>query len=182
MAPYDSNLAELVQDGDWSCLKYTGGMSTAAKAAATMHLNDPNHESRILLMGLKCGSLGLNLTAANRVICVDPWFNNAVENQAFARTWRIGQTKQTEFVQVVVKDTVDERLMRIKANKQERINKFGREDDGPGAISHADLMGLFGKVQVDEDGKEVIVPYEHEDEDFDEQGPPSDDPGDEDYA
>jgi SNF2 family DNA or RNA helicase len=59
---------------------------------------------------------------ASKVICIDPWFNNAVEQQAFCRVHRMGQTKETRLTRLVVENTVDERLMKMQKSKQKDID------------------------------------------------------------
>lgn len=72
--------------------QYDGSLSSDARnAALTQFAND--ERTTVLLVSLKCGSLGLNLTAANRVILLDVWWNPAVENQAIDRVHRFGQQR-----------------------------------------------------------------------------------------
>lgn len=81
-----------------------------------------NPEKKILLASLKCGSIGLNLTMASRVINVDPWFNNSVEQQAFCRVYRRGQEKETTLTRVVVMGTVVDDLLEMQDRKEEEID------------------------------------------------------------
>lgn len=90
----------------WSYVTYTGAMSHDARDNAIQEFTGaPGF--MIMLASLKCGGQGLNLTQASRVICLDPWWNMATENQAFARVYRIGQVQETKFLRVVVKNTID---------------------------------------------------------------------------
>ncbi|KAI9309031.1 SNF2 family N-terminal domain-containing protein [Cunninghamella echinulata] len=79
--------------------------------------NDP--DMKVLLVSTKCGSLGLNLTMANRVIMMDVWWNPALENQAIDRVHRIGQTKDVEVHRIFIKDTVEDRILELQRKKQE---------------------------------------------------------------
>jgi SNF2 family DNA or RNA helicase len=76
-----------------------------------------NEECKIMICGLKVGSVGLNWTWANHVIIADPWWNKCVEMQAFCRTHRLGQEKNTHLVKLAVQDSVDERLLDMQAKK-----------------------------------------------------------------
>lgn len=79
---------------------------------------EPKHEVAILLLSLKVGGAGLNLTRANYIFHIDPWWNPAVENQASARAHRIGQ-KNTVFVtRLIMHDSIEEKMMKLKADKQ----------------------------------------------------------------
>ncbi len=75
-------------------------------------------EVRVFLISLKAGGSGLNLTAADVVIHVDPWWNPAVENQATDRAHRIGQNKPVFVYRLVAADTVEERIQQMQQQKQ----------------------------------------------------------------
>lgn len=74
-------LGRICRTERWSYEKYTGNMSHESRDKALASFCDPNGNVRILLASLKAGGLGLNLTAANRVITLDPWYNESVEQQ-----------------------------------------------------------------------------------------------------
>jgi SNF2 family DNA or RNA helicase len=81
-----------------------------------------NDDSRVLLASLRCGGLGLNLTMASKVVIVDPWWNQASEQQAFCRVFRIGQRDETFLSRMCVRNTVDERLIEMQGRKQKEID------------------------------------------------------------
>ncbi len=72
----------------------------------------------LFLISLKAGGTGLNLTAAENVFLLDPWWNPAVEMQAIDRTHRIGQTKPVFVYRLVARDTVEERILELQARKR----------------------------------------------------------------
>jgi SNF2 family DNA or RNA helicase len=72
----------------------------------------------VFLLSLKAGGTGLNLTSANTVIIYDPWWNPAVEAQAADRTHRIGQTQNVNSLKLVVKDSIEEKILSLQAEKQ----------------------------------------------------------------
>ncbi|XAR60085.1 DNA helicase [Bertholletia excelsa] len=76
----------------------------------------------VLLMSLKAGGVGINLTAASNAFVLDPWWNPAVEEQAVMRIHRIGQTKQVMIKRFIVKGTVEERMEAVQARKQRMIS------------------------------------------------------------
>jgi SNF2 family DNA or RNA helicase len=93
----------------------------------------------ILLVSLKAGGLGLNLTAADTVIHMDPWWNPAVEEQATARAHRIGQDQPVFVYKLVVEGSIEERMLALQARKRalaegvlghdgESAQKFGPDD------------------------------------------------------
>ncbi|KAM0954805.1 hypothetical protein TB2_022918 [Malus domestica] len=77
---------------------------------------------QVLLMSLKAGGVGINLTAASNAFVLDPWWNPAVEEQAVMRIHRIGQTKRVMIKRFIVKGTVEERMEAVQARKQRLIS------------------------------------------------------------
>lgn len=84
------------------------------------HVKNFNNNSEIplFLLSLRAGGVGLNLTAADRVIIYDPWWNPAVEAQATDRTHRIGQTKSVYSMKLVVKNSIEEKILSLQQKKQ----------------------------------------------------------------
>jgi len=112
-------------------------------------------ETRILLASLKSGGAGLNLTMASRVILVDLWWNNGMEQQAYCRVYRRGQTKQTSMVRMAVSNTVDQDLIRIQERKDREITSVMLEGDRVRMTTN-DLLSLFGTVG-EENGRPFII-------------------------
>jgi SNF2 family DNA or RNA helicase len=75
-------------------------------------------EADVFLISLKAGGFGLNLTAADTVIHLDPWWNPAVEDQATARAHRIGQTRPVTAVRLVAHGTIEEEVLSLHAEKR----------------------------------------------------------------
>jgi len=75
----------------------------------------------VMLMSLKTGGVGLNLTAANNVFVVDPWWNSAVEEQAIERVYRIGQTKNVNVIRFLCKNTVEISMQELKEKKEKMV-------------------------------------------------------------
>ncbi len=78
-------------------------------------------EVKVFLISLKAGGTGLNLTAADIVIHYDPWWNQAAQDQATDRTHRIGQTRAVTVYELIVQDTVEERIQKIKEAKSKLV-------------------------------------------------------------
>lgn len=77
-----------------------------------------NEECRVFLMSLKAGGVGLNLTAADYVYLVDPWWNPAVESQAIDRAHRIGQDKSVFAYKLICRDTIEEKILQLQERKK----------------------------------------------------------------
>lgn len=105
------------------------------------------------IMSLQCGSESLNITEANRLILVDPWFNRSVESQAIARVYRIGQTKVTHAVRILAKDTIDDRIYEMQENKLSQMAGSLQEfhaERGLGARALRKLLGDRWKANGDD--------------------------------
>jgi SNF2 family DNA or RNA helicase len=87
-----------------------------------------NEEVRVFLISLKAGGTGLNLTEADYVYLIDPWWNPAVENQAIDRCYRIGQKKNVIAVRLICPDTVEEKMMKLQAAKKELVDDLIKTD------------------------------------------------------
>ncbi|MEP4079310.1 SNF2-related protein [Haloferula sp.] len=97
----------------------------------------------VFFISLKAGGYGLNLTAADTVIHMDPWWNPAVEAQASDRAHRIGQTQPVTIYKLLTRDTVEERVRRLQSSKQAVIDSISGEA-APGNWSEADFRSLIG--------------------------------------
>jgi SNF2 family DNA or RNA helicase len=84
---------------------------------------------RLFLISLKAGGLGLNLTAAEYVYLLDPWWNPAVEAQAIDRTHRIGQTRKVFAYRIIARDTVEEKVLELQQTKRELADAIINADN-----------------------------------------------------
>ncbi|CDZ97814.1 snf2 family amino-terminal protein [Phaffia rhodozyma] len=130
-------------------LLYHGGMNIKDRDA-TVKQFQLDEDAKILIVSLKCGGVGLNLTRANRVINCDLAWNTATESQALDRVHRIGQSKDVSIRRLVVKDTVEQRILDLQARKQQMADGALGEGTGQkiGRMTVGDLADLFG-VPVD---------------------------------
>ncbi|WP_457964049.1 DEAD/DEAH box helicase [Arthrobacter sp. D1-29] len=103
-----------------------------------------NGAAPVFLISLKAGGFGLNLTEADYVFLLDPWWNPASEAQAVDRTHRIGQARNVMVYRLVAKDTIEEKVMALKARKSQLFADVMEGDAlSGGAITAEDLAGLF---------------------------------------
>ncbi|MEZ5047379.1 MAG: DEAD/DEAH box helicase [Chitinophagaceae bacterium] len=108
--------------------QYFDGSYTAQQREQAINDFQKNDDCRVFLISLKAGGMGLNLTAADYVYIVDPWWNPAVEQQAIDRTHRIGQTKNIFAYRMICKDTVEEKIMLLKERKNALVKDIIAED------------------------------------------------------
>lgn len=84
---------------------------------------------KIFLISLKAGGTGLNLIGADTVIHLDPWWNQAVEQQATDRTYRIGQQRNVEVIKIIAEDSIEKRVIELQNLKKDLIDKLISNDD-----------------------------------------------------
>jgi hypothetical protein len=108
--------------------EYLDGRTRDRQARVDRFQNDPG--CPLFLISLKAGGLGLNLTAAEYVFLLDPWWNPAVEAQAIDRTHRIGQTKPVFAYRLICKDTVEEKVLELQKSKRALADSIIGADNG----------------------------------------------------
>jgi SNF2 family DNA or RNA helicase len=124
-------------------LIYHGGLSQNVRTETINKFqNDPL--ARIMLISLKAGGLGLNLTAASRVIHYDLWYNPAVENQATDRAFRIGQKRNVFVHRFITRNSFEEKIDAMISSKQELADMTIKSGESWLArMSHNELKELF---------------------------------------
>lgn len=115
-------LSKVCETERWGHTTLGGHLTPKARTKNIKDFQD-NETTKILISTLKCGGVGLNLTAASRVIMIDPWWNEAVEQQAFGRVYRIGQSRETPITNLRIKDSIDDRIFDLKLTKRVEIEK-----------------------------------------------------------
>ncbi|KAL2937566.1 DNA repair protein RAD5A [Bienertia sinuspersici] len=104
-----------------SFLRLDGTLSQQQRERVLKQFSEES-DVMVLLMSLKAGGVGINLTAASNAFVLDPWWNPAVEEQAVMRIHRIGQTKTVTIKRFIIKGTVEERMEAVQARKQRMIS------------------------------------------------------------
>jgi non-specific serine/threonine protein kinase len=110
--------------------EYFDGSTSAIDREKAIQNFQANDECRVFLISLKAGGVGLNLTAADYVYIVDPWWNPAVEQQAIDRTHRIGQTKNIFAYRMICKDTIEDKILQLQERKRSLARDLIADDDG----------------------------------------------------
>src|SRR5690554_1639242 len=101
-------------------------------------------DSKVFLMSLKAAGVGLNLTSAQNVIHFDPWWNVSAENQATDRTHRIGQTKDVNVFKLIMKNSIEEKILKMQEAKKELSDMFIEGSTGSfSSMSKDEIMDLF---------------------------------------
>ena len=124
--------------------EYFDGSTSAPDREKAIQNFQQNDECRVFLISLKAGGVGLNLTAADYVYIVDPWWNPAVEQQAIDRTHRIGQTKNIFAYRMICIDTIEDKILQLQERKKALAKELIADDASfIKALSKADVEYLF---------------------------------------
>lgn len=122
---------------------FDGGTSVKDREVAIKNFQGDD-DCRVFLISLKAGGVGLNLTAADYVYIVDPWWNPAIEQQAIDRTHRIGQTKNIFAYRMICKDTVEDKILTLQDRKRALANELIAEDSSfVKSLTKEDIEYLF---------------------------------------
>ncbi|MEE9444354.1 MAG: C-terminal helicase domain-containing protein, partial [Cocleimonas sp.] len=100
----------------------------------------------LFLISLKAGGSGLNLTAADYVIHMDPWWNPAVENQASDRAHRIGQTRPVTIYRLVAENTIEQKIVKLHQHKRALADSLLEGSDASGSMNAAEMLEMMREV------------------------------------
>lgn len=123
--------------------KYYGSMPNKVRESSLQSLKTNPH-TQILLCSLKAGALGLNLTAASRIVMLDVWWNPQIEEQAIDRVHRIGQTRDVVVYKITVRGTVEDRILALQEAKREiATSALGEGGTVSRKLGLHELLALF---------------------------------------
>jgi len=148
-------LDPVLEDHGYNAVRLDGHMSSAQQHEA-IRLFKEDEDVRIFLISLKAGGVGLNLTRANHVFVMDIWWNPAIEQQAFDRVYRVGQTKPVSIHRLIIKNSIEERILALQDHKASLAAGALQAGLGQGSgsgnakgLSMSELLQLF-KPQEEE--------------------------------
>lgn len=124
--------------------EYLDGKSSKNQRKESVEHFQSNDSIRVFLVSLKAGGTGLNLTAADYVFLVDPWWNPAVEEQAIDRCYRIGQDKKVFAYRMICKDTIEEKIVKLQSKKKKIASDIIQTDENiMKTLQPSDIRELF---------------------------------------
>ena len=139
------NLMPLLEENHITYFYLDGGTKAGERIELVKKFNQD--DTNVFLISLKAGGTGLNLTSADEVIHLDPWWNPQVENQATDRTHRIGQTKKVEVVKLISSGTIEEKIIELQEKKKELsdmiIEGEERHEMVLSKLTSEELLNLF---------------------------------------
>ena len=139
------DLAEeaVMVETDTECFMIDGGISGTERDTQLAEFK-AHPGKAVLFVNYKVGAEGLNITEANHVICLEPWWNYATHSQAEARCWRIGQTRNVHVYDIFIKDSIESRILEICSVKREQAEAFfGRQNVGDGDKTRMSLATIY---------------------------------------
>jgi SNF2 family DNA or RNA helicase len=122
--------------------KYLDGATSSARRKQQVD-EFQSGESDLFLISLKAGGLGLNLTAADYVIHMDPWWNPAIEDQASDRAHRIGQTRPVTIYRLICKNTIEEKIVKLHQEKRDLAGSLLEGSDISAKMTASDLLAMI---------------------------------------
>jgi hypothetical protein len=132
------------QELDVRGIKYSYLTGATRNREAEVNEFQNNAEVRVFLISLKAGGTGLNLTAADYVYLVDPWWNPAIENQAIDRCYRIGQEKHVVALRLICPDTIEDKMAHLQETKKELANVLIHTDTSIfKSLTRNDLLAML---------------------------------------
>lgn len=135
-------LEQDLKKADISYYKITGAIPKEKRVEMVNIFNQDT--TPVFLISLKAGGTGLNLTGADVVIHCDPWWNLAVQNQATDRAHRIGQTKIVSVYKLIVKGTIEEKILKMQESKHQLADEILSGETGSiTQMSKDELLELF---------------------------------------
>jgi SNF2 family DNA or RNA helicase len=117
--------------------------STRDRASLVERFQSKTSEESVMLISLKAGGVGLNLTAADHVYIMDPWWNPSVEDQAADRAYRIGQQNPVLVHKLVCSGTLEEKILELQSHKRGLARAVLDGGDASAALTREDLMFLL---------------------------------------
>ena len=141
---FTSHLALVRQELDARGIEYLYlDGATAAKERARLVEEFQHGDMPLFLISLKAGGLGLNLTAADYVIHLDPWWNPAIENPATDRTYRIGQQRPVTVYRLISSHTIEEKILSLHTTKKNLADALLEGADVSAAMSKEEMLALL---------------------------------------
>ena len=158
-------LSQMCKEEGWGSVMLNGTMSMEGRDRSITELRD-NPDTIIMICSLKAGGVGLNLTMASKVIILDLWFNSSIEAQAYCRVFRIGQDKEVEVLRFVVRDSVDDDLVKMQERKDAEIDSAIGSECLEKRATINQLLSLFGEVSEDGNDQFILVEDNYPDDDL----------------
>ena len=145
-ANYIQSIEDICKDLERNNIKYLSMTGATKDRQLLVNKFQNDSEYKVFVMTLKTGGVGLNLTAADTIFIYDPWWNKTVENQAVDRAYRLGQDRTVFSYKIILKDSIEEKILKLQEVKTKLVENIISEDDGTMKIlNEDDIEFLLGE-------------------------------------
>lgn len=143
---YIKSIDNICEDLEERGIKYLSmtGATKNRQALVDKFQNDSKY--KVFVMTLKTGGVGLNLTSADTIFIYDPWWNKTVENQAVDRAYRLGQDRTVFSYKLILKDSIEEKILKLQKLKSELLENLISEDNSSVKfLTENDIQFILGE-------------------------------------
>ncbi|KAL2006287.1 hypothetical protein VTN00DRAFT_9941 [Thermoascus crustaceus] len=154
----------MCQNEEWGYALLTGEMPFAIRDVSIQEFRD-KEELRVMIASLNAGGIGLDLTTAKKCILVDPWLNEALQQQvSILSSFPNRSVKNVEVVKLVVKDTIEDYILDMQVRKMAEIDKTIGDAALFNRATIAELLNMFGTVEENDVGGFTVIPDDQDDQ------------------
>ena len=142
---YINSINSICEDLDRNGIKYLSMSGSTKDRQLLVDKFQKDSKYKVFVMTLKTGGVGLNLTAADTIFIYDPWWNKTVENQAIDRAYRLGQDRTVFSYKLILKDTIEEKILQLQESKIKLLDNLISEDNATlKTLTEKDIEFILG--------------------------------------
>lgn len=143
---YINSINNICEDLDKYGIKYLSMSGSTKDRQLLVDKFQKDNKYKVFVMTLKTGGVGLNLTAADTIFIYDPWWNKTVENQAIDRAYRLGQDRTVFSYKLILKDTIEEKILQLQESKIKLLDNLISEDSSTlKTLTEKDIEFILGE-------------------------------------
>lgn len=143
---YINSIKNICEDLDKYGIKYLSMSGSTKDRQLLVDKFQKDNKYKVFVMTLKTGGVGLNLTAADTIFIYDPWWNKTVENQAIDRAYRLGQDRTVFSYKLILKDTIEEKILQLQESKIKLLDNLISEDSATlKSLTEKDIEFILGE-------------------------------------
>ena len=143
---YINSIKNICEDLEKYEIKYLSMSGSTKDRQVLVDKFQKDNKYKVFVMTLKTGGVGLNLTAADTIFIYDPWWNKTVENQAIDRAYRLGQDRTVFSYKLILKDTIEEKILQLQESKIKLLDNLISEDSATlKSLTEKDIEFILGE-------------------------------------
>ena len=143
---YINSIENICEDLEKNKINYLSMTGSTKDRQSLVDKFQKDNKYKVFIMTLKTGGVGLNLTAADTIFIYDPWWNKTVENQAIDRAYRLGQDRTVFSYKLILKDTIEEKILQLQDTKSKLLDSLISEDsDSVITLTDKDIVFILGE-------------------------------------